>query len=228
MPKLLSGRVATQFNNLPADNDVYLATYGAEPYLGVPPADNSTLFIDSDGTRRLEVPPVFLPGNEIQAQQTNEDIEIYHVFVDAIGTNSRFLADTGVRYNPFLDTMYIDQDLEVGNDLTVGNNVQAVGTITSTSDARVKTQVETLSPKSCLEKSEALRPVKYHRTDMEWNPLQLGLIAQEVQEILPNLVHEDKGGKLSLSYQELIPVLIGAVQELSHKVRELEQKCQQS
>lgn len=226
MTRLLSGRVATQFDNLPADNDRFLAASGAEPYLGVPPSDNNIIFLDSDGTRRFALPPVFLPGNEIQAQSTNVDAEIYHVFVDAIGTNSQFLADAGVRYNPFLDTMYIDENLIVGNDLSVGNNIQAVGTVTSTSDARVKDKVGTLIPSECLNKVEQLRPVEYHRTDLEGYPYQLGLIAQEVQELVPSLVHADAEGKLALSYQELIPLLIGAVQELSQRVKELE--CPQS
>jgi hypothetical protein len=222
MSRLLSGRVKTQFDNIPADNDEFLGTQNAEPFLGVPPDDNSLVFFDADGTRRFDVPPVFLPGNEIQAQQINEDIEIYHVFVDGIGTNSRFLADTGIRYNPFLDTMYIDEDLEVGNNLTVGNNIAAVGTITSTSDQSVKTNVETLSPKSCLDTVDSLRPTRYNRTDLPDSPNQYGLIAQEVEKVLPSLVHPSgTEGKLALSYQELIPILIGAIQELSAQVEEL-------
>ena len=222
MARLLSDRVSTRYDNLPSDNDEFLAPWGAEPFLGIPDDDNSVLFFDQDGTRRFEVPPVTLPGNEIQAQSTNDDVEIYHVFVDAIGTNSQFLADTGVRYNPFLDTMYIDEDLEVGNNLSVGNNITAVGTVTSTSDVSVKDNIRTLRSRVCLDTVNQLRPVGYVRKDLEGNPAQLGLIAQEVQQVLPSIVHcSDPQGKLSLSYQELIPVLLGAVQELSKEVERL-------
>lgn len=218
MIQTLSGRTKTDFSNIPLDNNVFLSLKHAEPYLGVPNSDNSIVLFDLDGTRRFALPPVFLPGNEIQAQQTNVDAEIYHVFVDAIGTNSQFLADPGIRYNPFLDTMYIDEDLEVGNDLRVGNNIEAVGTITSTSDLSVKNNVRDIPPEEALALLLQLSPVSYNRTDLEGNPQQLGLIAQEVMGILPNLVHEDKEGKLSISYIELIPLVISALKAL----------CQQS
>jgi len=210
----LSGRVKTDFSNLPLDNNVFLSTRHSEPYLGVPASDNNIVFFDTDGTRRFALPPVFLPGNEIQAQQTNVDAEIYHVFVDNIGSNSQFLADPGIRYNPFLDTMYIDEDLEVGNDLRVGNNIEAVGTITSTSDRSVKRNVRDISPEEALKLLLQLSPVSYNRTDLEGKPSQLGLIAQDVREILPDRVHEDDKGKLSISYIELIPLLISALKAL--------------
>ena len=49
-----------------------------------------------------------------------------------------------------------------------------------------------------------------------------GLSAQEVQKFLPSAIDEDGEGFLSLRYQELIPVLIKSIQELSVKVTALE------
>lgn len=222
MTRLLSGRVKTRFNDLPADNDEFLAEWGAEPYLGVPPDDNSIVFLDSDGTRRFALPPVFLPGNEIQAQSTDVDAEIYHVFVDAIGTNSQFLADTGVRYNPFLDTMYIDQNLVVGNDVSVGNNVSVTGTVTTTSDERVKDNIQEFPKEtSALDLVKQITGYSYNRTDLEGNPKQYGVIAQEIQRILPDFVQEDGEGKLSVSYNFFIPLLLEAIKELEERVCQL-------
>ena len=55
------------------------------------------------------------------------------------------------------------------------------------------------------------------------NPLgrQVGMIAQEVKKVIPELVEEDyQDGKLSLKYQNLVGVLVNAVNELTDKVNE--------
>ena len=49
----------------------------------------------------------------------------------------------------------------------------------------------------------------------------LGVIAQEVQAVYPELVHQRDHGYLSVDYVKLTAVLIQAVKELSAKVEEL-------
>jgi Chaperone of endosialidase len=53
--------------------------------------------------------------------------------------------------------------------------------------------------------------------------LQVGVIAQEVREVLPQAVSSDgKDGTLTVSYDKLVPLLIEAIKELSAKVDKLE------
>ena len=52
----------------------------------------------------------------------------------------------------------------------------------------------------------------------------LGVIAQEVQSVLPEVVNERENGYLAVDYIKLVPVLIEAIKELSAKVKELENK----
>ena len=49
-----------------------------------------------------------------------------------------------------------------------------------------------------------------------------GMIAQEVKEVLPELVSEDAAGYLSVNYIELIPLLIQAVKEQQSQIQELQ------
>ncbi|MEX0812757.1 MAG: tail fiber domain-containing protein [Chitinophagales bacterium] len=49
---------------------------------------------------------------------------------------------------------------------------------------------------------------------------QLGLIAQEIQKVLPEIVDEDEDGYLSVEYGHLTPLLIEAVKELSDELSE--------
>ncbi len=60
-----------------------------------------------------------------------------------------------------------------------------------------------------------LRPVSYRWKDPAFGAAGLGLIAQEVEPVVPELVArgQDEAGLLSLNYTGLIPVLIKAVQE---------------
>ena len=51
----------------------------------------------------------------------------------------------------------------------------------------------------------------------------IGVIAQEVQNVLPYLVNERDDGKLSVKYQSLIPLLIDAVKNLKQEVDDIKE-----
>ena len=101
--------------------------------------------------------------------------------------------------------------------------------ISTTSDLRQKENIQKIEP-SFADNIQLLNPVSYtFRQDSAWKNdidakelqgIHYGLIAQEVQKIYPELVYE-RGGKLSINYLELIPLLIMKVQELSAEVEEL-------
>ena len=97
---------------------------------------------------------------------------------------------------------------------TFNNNVTAF------SDERLKDNIETLE--DGLDKVEQLRGVTYTRDDKE----NIGVIAQEVEKILPEIVltADDEMGTKSVDYSRITAVLIEAVKELSARVKELENK----
>jgi hypothetical protein len=104
-----------------------------------------------------------------------------------------------------------------------GNRWTAVyslnGTI-QTSDIRLKSNVADL--KYGLNEVLKLRPVFYSwKTDLKKR--RVGFIAQEVQEIVPEVVvNEDDN--LGMNYGELVPVLVNAIQEQQLKINALEEK----
>ena len=89
----------------------------------------------------------------------------------------------------------------------------------STSDIRVKDNIKTLE--GSLDKLNLIRGVEYDRNDSEERFHQLGVIAQEIEKVYPEAVDEDKNGMKTVSYQQLVPVLIEAVKELSQEVKNL-------
>ena len=52
----------------------------------------------------------------------------------------------------------------------------------------------------------------------------LGVIAQEVQKSLPNLVLTEKDDMKSVKYEQMIPILLEAIKELNHRVDVLNTK----
>jgi hypothetical protein len=98
------------------------------------------------------------------------------------------------------------------------------GAYISGSDARLKRDITPLG--GVLDKLMQLRPVSYQfRNEPANSARSLGLIAQEVEPLFPEVVGEYRGMK-GLAYSELVPVTVGAIQELNQKVTEKEAKIQ--
>jgi len=95
-------------------------------------------------------------------------------------------------------------------------------TFSATSDLRAKTEVKDIE--SATETVGQLRGVSYKMKDDISERLRYGLIAQEVEEVLPSLVHEVEEGHKSVNYIDMIGILVESVKELSARVKELESK----
>ena len=78
------------------------------------------------------------------------------------------------------------------------------------SDARLKKEVSTIN--NALEKVQTLRGVSFKWKDN--NKADIGVIAQEIEPVIPELVSTDKEGYKSVSYDGLTAVLVEAVKEL--------------
>ena len=100
-----------------------------------------------------------------------------------------------------------------------GGNILASGNISAYSDRRLKTDISTIV--NALQKVKQLRGVQYKRTDTNENGI--GVIAQEVKDIVPEVVLGSEETQYSVNYGNLVGLLIEAVKELSEKVARLEQ-----
>ena len=90
------------------------------------------------------------------------------------------------------------------------------GTVTSSSDIKLKTNIKTID--SALDKISNLRGVEFDWIDTQEH--QIGLIAQEVEQVIPEVVSEYNGIK-SVAYGNLISILIEAIKELKEEVNQL-------
>ena len=98
-----------------------------------------------------------------------------------------------------------------------GTNLTCGGNITANSDEKLKTNIQTID--SALDKVISMRGVEYDRIDMQ-NEHQIGVIAQEIEKIVPEVVYENDGIK-SVAYGNLVALLIEAIKELKAEVDHL-------
>lgn len=101
--------------------------------------------------------------------------------------------------------------------LHVVGKIFATDSITAYSDSSVKSNVLPISDP--LGKVNALHGVTYDRTDL--GKRQMGLVAQDVMTVVPEVVDVLPGGGMSVAYGNLVALLIEAVKDLSYQVHEL-------
>jgi len=96
------------------------------------------------------------------------------------------------------------------------------GSVTATSDIRLKTNIEPL-PENILEKVKKLRGVYFNwKTEADMgNNRQIGIIAQEVEKVFPELVGTGADGYKTFGYDRLGPILIEAVKEQQKEIDSL-------
>ena len=115
----------------------------------------------------------------------------------------------------------------VGNfwgKLDIKGNLTVNGTpVELTSDIKLKTNIKPLE--NSLDKVMNLRGVEYDRVDYEVH--QIGMIAQEVEQVIPDLVHENSEGTKVLEYTHLTAVLVEAIKEQQNQIQKLKQTVQE-
>jgi len=106
--------------------------------------------------------------------------------------------------------------------LDVTGTIRATGDVIAFSDARVKDNVVTID--NALDKVNKLRGVTYTRNDIEDKQTKMGVIAQEVLEVIPEVVQQDNEGKYSVAYGNMNGLLIEAIKELKAEIEELKKQ----
>jgi hypothetical protein len=98
------------------------------------------------------------------------------------------------------------------------------GTI-QTSDRRLKTNIKTLN--YGLKEVLSLQPVSYNWKEKPTSDHKIGLIAQDVKKLIPEVVIGDEAKeKLGMNYAELVPVLINAIKEQQKEIDDLKKAVQ--
>jgi hypothetical protein len=141
------------------------------------------------------------PSTTVNASAVTTNATFYPVFVAGTGNQTPSIRTTATAFTFNAST----GTLTVGGDLNSG------------SDERLKKNIETIE--NALSTIENVRGVKF--TWKESNKKSLGVIAQELEQVLPELVSGDENK--TVTYNGLIAVVIEAIKELKLRIEILEE-----
>lgn len=150
-------------------------------------------------------------------------------YVSNINTTYSTILDAGTETNGFNPGFRFTKNTNFNGavaasdilmEVTSAGNFTASGNVTAYSDVRLKTNIKTLE--NSLEKTLKLRGVSFQKDGKD----SIGVIAQEIREVLPEVVLEgdDKEKTLSVAYGNIVGVLIEAIKELNAKVEDLQKQ----
>ena len=166
---------------------------------------NASFFMNSLG--QIKIGALGTPQKDIHIKQSNSTIT------------------RGIRMEYETSSNYWDVYVDGSDDYNFGYNgslrayiQDGSGSFVINSDRRFKDDIKYLG--STLGKINALKPATYKYKVDRSKRNNFGLIAQELQEVYPEMVYE-KDGKLGVAYDGLIPVAIKGIQELSEENKAL-------
>jgi hypothetical protein len=148
------------------------------------------------------------------------------------------VAQTFTQAQTFSSTATFNGTVNMNADVNLGNatvdtitflgtptfsDITATGTVTaadfvSTSDRRLKDNIETITDP--INKVKELRGVTFDKD----NRTQIGVIAQEVEEIIPEVVLTGADGYKSVAYGNIVGLLIEAIKDQQHEIEQMKQE----
>lgn len=140
-------------------------------------------------------------GSSASTDDISTDTTYYPSVITALAGSTLKTASSKLTFNPFTGTLYSTEFL-------------------SSSDLKLKDNVETLY--DAVDVVNQIRPVSFNWKDSGHK--SYGVIAQELEMILPELVRETNEGLKQVKYDALIGFLLGAIQELDTRLKNLEYK----
>ena len=175
---------------------------------------------------------------------TSDDMRIYHdgsnSYIRQEGTGNLLIRNDTADKDIILQsddgsggtTAYITLDgsattVEIAKTTNVDGTLTATGDVVAfySSDKRLKDNIVRIE--NPLEKIGKIGGYEF-----DWNDKQktyeghdVGVIAQEIQEVLPEVVTERDNGYLAVKYEKIVPLLIESIKELKQEVDDIKQKC---
>ena len=123
-------------------------------------------------------------------------------------------------------------------DMSEGGNAQFLGNISGSqieasgdiiafgsSDRNLKDNIQPIE--NSLEKIDKIGGYTFVWNDNQstYKGKDIGVVAQEIQEILPEIVATRANGYLGVKYEKIVPLLIESIKELKKEVEDIKQKC---
>ena len=216
--------VGTTFNNTAPDQTVSLTGSGATSISGTYP--NFTISSTDTNT----------DTNTTYSTATSGTLGLVKIGYGENGKNYPVELSSG---KMFVNVPWVDTNTDTDTTYTAGNGLTLTGTefkmsgsytgdftasgdVTAYSDERLKSNITTIE--DALDKVKAMRGVMFDKTNSLTGELRqsTGVIAQETEKVLPEVVHnDDNTGYKSVAYGNIVGVLIEAIKEQQSQIEDL-------
>jgi len=126
------------------------------------------------------------------------------------------------------DHLTVGANAIISHSLSIGTTIFVSDDITCASDLTFKTNIRPIE--NSLDKINKLRGVYFTwKTDEYPNfkkGTQVGMIAQEVKQVIPELIRggNNPGDALSMSYDKMVAILVEGIKEINERISKLENK----
>ena len=210
--------------------------------------------LDSSSNTIFKLPAADGSANQVLKTDGNGDLSWV---TQTSNTNTTYTAGTGITLNGTVFSNditnnnqltngagYITSFTDTNTTYTAGNGLTLTGTeftmsgsytgsftatddITAFSDERLKSNITTIE--DALDKVKSMRGVMFDKTDSLTGELRqaTGVIAQETEKVLPEVVHnDDNTGYKSVAYGNIVGVLIEAIKEQQLQIDELTEQVE--
>ena len=108
-----------------------------------------------------------------------------------------------------------------------GSQIEASGDIIAfgSSDRNLKDNIQPIE--NPLEKMDKIGGYTFVWNDKQnvYKGKDIGVVAQEIQEIMPEIVATRANGYLGVKYEKIVPLLIESIKELKQEIDEIKEKC---
>ena len=216
--------VGTTFNNTAPDQTVSLTGSGATSISGTYP--NFTISSTDTNT----------DTNTTYSTATSGTLGLVKIGYGENGKNYPVELSSG---KMFVNVPWVDTNTDTDTTYTAGNGLTLTGTefkmsgsytgdftasgdVTAYSDERLKSNITTIE--DALDKVKSMRGVMFNKTNSLTGELRqsTGVIAQETEKVLPEVVHnDDNTGYKSVAYGNIVGVLIEAIKEQQSQIEDL-------
>ncbi len=161
---------------------------------------------------------LYTTGNDfIIGNNTDAKTLIFYTSTGGNSTQRMIISNTGLA--PSTNNSY-----SLGNNTRRNTAVWAVNGTIQTSDKRMKKNIHRLG--YGLNEVLQLKPIRFNWIDENDTRNKIGLLAQDVRKVLPEVVHgEESREMLGVNYAEIIPALINAIKELKIKTEKLRKEA---
>ena len=139
--------------------------------------------------------------------------------------SSLLQANSGINVD---GTLFVNGNTNLDGNLDVLSNAKIDGTLevlamTTPSDVKLKTDILPLSKP--LDVVRKLQPKSYfHKVNTDSNRRQYGFLAQDLEAVIPEIVHTNELGIKSVNYQQIIPWLTAAIKTQQELIEALEKR----